>query len=115
MRRDDRGEADQQDAYLTRTNCPSDPNGLLLHYLSFGCYVNLAKPTTKPSERTALADWVATAKGQITQQTIRNSWRHGAYTYFPPTCEENSALAMLEMVSVMAMTLATLEGTAMTV
>ena len=26
---------EESDAYLTRTNCPSDPNGLLLHYLSF--------------------------------------------------------------------------------
>ena len=26
---------EESDAYLTRTDCPLDPNGLLLHYLSF--------------------------------------------------------------------------------
>jgi hypothetical protein len=35
-----------------------------------------------------------TAKGLLTEQIVRNSWRHGAYTFFPPTCEENLAAAV---------------------
>ena len=69
----------------------------------------------KPPERRDIADWVATAKQLITAQTIRNAWRHGAFTYFPPTCEENPALAVLVMVAEMAATLATLDGAAINI
>ena len=53
----------------------------------------LATGTTKAPERADIAEWVAEAKGLLTEQIVRNSWRHGAYTFFPCTCEENPAAA----------------------
>ena len=75
----------------------------------------LATGTTKPPERRDIADWVATAKQLLTAETIRNAWRHGAFTYFPPTCEENPALAVLATAAEMVATLATLDRPAINI
>jgi hypothetical protein len=49
----------------------------------------LSTGTTKPPSRSEIAHWVSTAKDQLSEELIRNAWRHGAYTFFPPTCAEN--------------------------
>ena len=39
-------------------------------------------------KREDVRDWCQSALAQLRQeeQIVRNSWRHGAYTWFPPTC-----------------------------
>jgi hypothetical protein len=68
---------------------------------------------TKAPERADIAEWVAQAKDLLTEQIVRNSWRHGAYTFFPPTCEENPAVAAL-LVAVVAVATAAAVAVAMT-
>jgi hypothetical protein len=62
---------------------------------------------TKAPERADIAEWVAQAKDQLTEQIVRNSWRHGAYTFFPPTYEENLVAAALMVVAVAVAIVAT--------
>jgi hypothetical protein len=49
-----------------------------------------------PSEMQKLADiaeWSSRAYKDLSDSMIRNAWRHGAYTFFPPTAEPRPANA----------------------
>jgi hypothetical protein len=56
----------------------------------------------RPPSRKHIAQWVSTAKDLLTEGLVRNAWRHGAYTFFPPTCEENPLAALITVAVAMA-------------
>ena len=49
----------------------------------------LVHGTTSPPSRLDICRWTLVAFQNLPEQMIRNSWRHGDYTWFPgSTCEE---------------------------
>ena len=49
--------------------------------------------TTKPPTRADIAEWSSRAYKDLSDSMIRNAWRHGVYTFFPPTAEPRPANA----------------------
>ena len=43
--------------------------------------------TTKPPTRADIAKWCSKSSKELSDGIIRNAWRHGAYTFFPPTAQ----------------------------
>jgi hypothetical protein len=43
--------------------------------------------TTKPPTRADIAEWCSEVYKGLTDSMVRNAWRHGAYTFFPPTAQ----------------------------
>ena len=44
----------------------------------------LANGTTSPPTRENITDWTRIATNSLPAQMIRNAWRHGQYSWFPP-------------------------------
>ena len=43
----------------------------------------LQQGVTRPPSRQVMANWCTEALSELTTTTIKNSWGHGAYSYFP--------------------------------
>ena len=43
----------------------------------------LINGTTSPPMRKDIAQWGLYAKNEISVETVKNSWRHGEYSWFP--------------------------------
>jgi hypothetical protein len=44
--------------------------------------------TTQPPARKDIAEWCSQSYKDLPDGMVRNAWRHGAYTFFPPTVPE---------------------------
>ena len=45
--------------------------------------------TTSPPTREKIAEWAIHAKSSLTEQCIKNAWRHGDYSWFPEVNNSN--------------------------
>ena len=45
--------------------------------------------TTSPPSREKIAEWAIHAKLSLTEQCIKNVWRHGNYSWFPEVNNNN--------------------------
>ena len=46
--------------------------------------------TTSPPMREKIAEWAISAKSSLTEECIKNSWRHGDYSWFPEVNNSNT-------------------------
>ena len=46
--------------------------------------------TTSPPTREKIAEWAITAKSALTEECIKNAWRHGDYSWFPEVNNSNT-------------------------
>ena len=45
--------------------------------------------TTSPPTTEKIAEWAIHAKSSLTEQCIKNAWRHGHYSWFPEVNNSN--------------------------
>jgi hypothetical protein len=43
---------------------------------------------TQPPSRQDVAEWCSKAYKELPPSIVRNAWRHGMYTFFPPTVQQ---------------------------
>ena len=51
----------------------------------------LANGTTSPPTRENIVQWTRYAVANISSEIVKNAWRHGDYSWFPPAAMEQHA------------------------